>query len=148
MCTSVIVCQGPPTCTVPNLDRSLQHSPALPLEGWISRRRLSSPLLHIHFLSLFSLSLTSPFCNYKVASRHRRLSARDWLLDIESGKGRAVPSPPLRDVPSILLPGAPDGGVGGGGGGARAPVSAPALYPFLSITVQVKQMIGFSQRGD
>lgn len=31
VCISVIVCQGPPTCTVPNLDRSLHHSPALPV---------------------------------------------------------------------------------------------------------------------
>lgn len=53
-----------------------------------------------------SPSRSLPLCNYKVAPRHRRLSARDWPLDIESGKGRAVPSPPLGDVPSILSPGA------------------------------------------
>lgn len=29
LCMGVIVCQGPPTCTVPNLDRSLHHPPAL-----------------------------------------------------------------------------------------------------------------------
>lgn len=71
-----------------------------------------------------------------------RLSAGDWLLDIESGGGRGDPLP--RRSPR-------SGGWRGGGGvnaGGCAPVSAPELYPFLSITVQVKQMIGFSQRGD
>lgn len=54
-----------------------------------------------------SPSRSLPLCNYKVASRLRRLSARDWPLDIESGKGRGVPSPPPHNVPSILLPGGP-----------------------------------------
>lgn len=70
-----------------------------------------------------------------------RLSAADWLLDIESGEGRD--SPLFRVCPLILLAGGPDDGVVKDGG--CAPVSAPELYPFLSITVQVKQMIGFSQ---
>lgn len=72
------------------------------------------------------------------------LSASDWLLDIESGKGRGVPSVQCTSPHSFAW--RPDGDVVGDGG--CAPVSAPALYPFLSITVQVKQMIGFSQRGD
>lgn len=70
-----------------------------------------------------------------------RLSASDWLLDIESGEGRD--SLLFRVRPLILLAGGSDGGVVKDGG--CAPVSAPELYPFLSITVQVKQMIGFSQ---
>lgn len=69
-----------------------------------------------------------------------RLSASDWLLDIESGGGRGSPLP--RSFPRSRS-GGPDGGVVTDGG--CAPVSAPELYPFLSITVQVKQMIGFSQ---
>lgn len=70
-----------------------------------------------------------------------RLSASDWLLDIESRKGRG--SPLFRGRSLVPVAGGPDGGVVNDGG--CAPVSAPELYPFLSITVQVKQMIGFSQ---
>lgn len=73
-----------------------------------------------------------------------RLSDSDWLLDIESRKGRGSPLFHVR--PLILVAGGPDGRVVNDGGCAA--VSAPELYPFLSITVQVKQMIGFSQWGD
>lgn len=117
------------------------------LYGWISHYRPSNLLLHIHFLSLFSpsLSLSLPFPFIIIRwQRWCCLSASHWLLDIETSKGRGVPSRPYTSPHSIA--GRPGGGVVGDGGCAS--VSAPALYPFLSITVQVKQMIGFSQRGD
>lgn len=112
------------------------------LYGWISHYRPSNLLLHIHFLSLFSLSLF-PFVIIRWQKRCH-LSASHWLLDIETGKGRGLPSRPCTSPHSFAW--RPNGGVVGDGG--CAPVSAPALYPFLSITVQVKQMIGFSQQGD
>lgn len=118
------------------------------LYRWISQYRPSNLLLHIHFLSLFTLAPSVspslfPFVIIRWQKRCR-LSASHWLLDIESGKGRGVPSRPCTSPHSFAW--RPDGCVFDDGG--CAPVSAPALYPFLSITVQVKQMIGFSQRGD
>lgn len=101
----------------------------------------------------FSFTYTSCHCSPSLSpflfviirwQKRCRLSTSHWRLDIESGKGRGVPSRPCTSPHSFAW--RPDGGVVGVGG--CAPVSAPALYPFLSITVQVKQMIGFSQRGD
>lgn len=50
--------------------------------GWISHNRPSNLLLHIHFLSLFSPSLSHPLCNYKVAEAvspvSQRLAAWHW----------------------------------------------------------------------
>ena len=52
------------------------------LYGWISHHRPSNLLLHIHFLSLFSLSLSLPLCNYKVAEAvspvNQPLAAWHW----------------------------------------------------------------------
>lgn len=97
-------------------------------------------------LSLFPFSFSSPFFPFVIIrwQKRCRLSASHWLLDIESGKGRGVPSRPYTFPHSFAW--RPSSGVFCDGGCAS--VSAPALYPFLSITVQVKQMIGFSQRGD
>lgn len=63
----------------------------------------------------FSFTYTSCHCSLSLSllpfvitrwQKRCRLSASDWLLDIESGKGRGVPS--LVDVhPLILLPGGP-----------------------------------------
>lgn len=112
--------------------------------GRISHNRPSNLLLHIHFLSLFSLSLFLILFVIIRWQKQCRLSDSDWLLDIESRKGRGSQLFHVR--PLILVAGGPDGGVVNDGGCAA--VSAPELYPFLSITVQVKQMIGFSQWGD
>lgn len=91
-----------------------------------------------------SLSLSPSLCNYKVAEAvspvSQRLAAWHW----EWQRKRSPLSRRCTSPHSFAW--RPDGGVVGDGG--CAPVSAPALYPFLSITVQVKQMIGFSQRCD
>lgn len=143
MCSpkGVTVCQGPQACTVPptSADTCIIFLPSK--YGWIS---------HTTVHQTFSFTSTSCHCSLSLFlilfviirwQKRCRLSASDWLLDIESGEGRD--SPLFRVRPLILLAGGPDGGVVKDGG--CAPVSAPELYPFLSITVQVKQMIGFSQ---
>lgn len=142
MCVCVIVCQGPHACTVPTPGRRPHHFPALPV--WMDITLPSINPSPSHTLPVIVLSLPLfPFVIIRWQERCR-LSASHWLLDIESGKGRGVPSRPCTSPHSFAW--RPDGGVVGDGGCAS--VSAPALYPFLSITVQVKQMIGFSQRGD
>lgn len=96
----VIVCQGPHACTVPNPGRRPHHFPALLV--WMditlpSIKPSPSHTLPVIVLSLFpalhlSLSL-SPFVIIRWQKRCC-LSASHWLLDIESGKGRGVPSRP------------------------------------------------------
>lgn len=145
VCVCVIVCQGPHACIVLNPGRCPNHFPALPvwMDITLTSIKLSpSHTLPVIVLSLFFLSLF-PFVIIRW-QKQCRLSASHWLLDIESGKGRGVPSCPYTFPHSFAW--RPSSGVVCDGGCAS--VSAPALYPFLSITVQVKQMIGFSQRGD
>lgn len=149
-CVYVIVCQGPHACVVPNPGRCPHHFPALPVWMDITLPSIKPSPSHtlpviVLTLSLFlSLSLSLfPFVIIRW-QKQCRLSASHWLLDIDSGKGRGVPSRPYTFSHSFAW--RPGSGVVGDGGCAS--VSAPALYPFLSITVQVKQMIGFSQRGD
>lgn len=124
----------------PNPGECRHRFPALPVWMGITLPSIKSSLSHT--LPVIVLSLLT-FVIIKWQKRCR-LSASHWLFDIESCKRRGVPSRPYTSPHSFAW--RPGGGVVGDGGCAS--VSAPALYPFLSITVQVKQMIGFSQQGD
>jgi len=110
---------------------------------------------HTTVHQIFSFTYTSCHCSLSLPLSHFpfviirwqklcRLSASQWLFDIERGKRRGAPSRPYTSPHSFAW--RPGSAVVGDGGCAS--MSAPALYPFLSITVQVKQMIGFSQQGD
>lgn len=128
-----------------NLDRAGHHLLGLPV--WRD--------INTTFHQIFSFTYSACHCFPSLPPSHFpfiiirwqklcRLSSSHWLFDIEGGKRSGVPSRPYTS--SHCFAWRPGDGVVGNGGCAS--VSAPALYPFLSITVQVKQMIGFSQWGD
>lgn len=135
----VIVCQGPHACAVPNLGRCPHHFSALPV--WMDITLPSIKPSPSHTLPVIVLSLSFPLCNYNVAESVSPVSQplAPWHWEWQRKKSPVSSA----YIPSFFCPAVVLSTMGG-----CASVSAPALYPFLSITVQVKQMIGFSQQGD